>query len=163
MWARRQWKVKMEALYYLKLSCIIMQQMWQTCRPRTFKLFSHSQHSQCTPGIFNLNQKFNGLSCFWGLYIHEAVQNQLRKTSVIRLLKFTIVNMARKGHQHANFSIKNLFFEDYCFGSLMTDVFLDWFWTLLHKWKPQKQESPWNFWSRLKILGTRITLSNSMC
>ena len=25
--------------------------------------------SQCAPGVFNLNQKFHGLSCFWGLYI----------------------------------------------------------------------------------------------
>ena len=32
--------------------------------------------------------------------------------------------MARKGRQHASFSVENLFFEDYCFGSLMTDVFL---------------------------------------
>ena len=60
-----------------------------------------------------------------GLYMHETVQNQSRKTSVIRLPKFTIVKMARKGHQHASFSIENLFFEDFCFGSLMTDVFVN--------------------------------------
>ena len=108
---------------------------------------------QCAPGIFNLNQKFHGVSCFWGLYIHEIVQNQSRKTSVIGLPKFTIVKMARKCHHHATFTIENLIFEDYSFGSPMTDVFLDWFWILLYIWKPQKQETPWNFWSRLKIPG----------
>ena len=82
---------------------------------------------QCAPapGIFNLNQKFHGLFCFWGLYIHETVWNLSRKISVISLPKFTTINMARKCHQQANFSIKNLFFEDYSFGSPMTDVFLD--------------------------------------
>ncbi len=81
--------------------------------------------TQCTPVFFNLDQKFHGISCFWGLYIHETVQNQSRKTSVIGLPKFTTVNMARKCPQHASFRIENLFFEDYCFGSPMTDVFLD--------------------------------------
>ena len=47
--------------------------------------------TQCTPGIFNLDQKFHGLSCIWRLNIHETVQNQPRKTSVIRLPKFTTV------------------------------------------------------------------------
>ena len=78
-----------------------------------------------TPGIFNLDQKFHGLSCFWGLYIQETVQNQLKKTSVIGLQKFTTVNMARKCPQNASFSVENLFFEHYSFGSLMTDIFLD--------------------------------------
>ena len=40
----------------------------------------------------------------------------------------------------------------------MTDVFLHWFWTVLHTWKSQKQESPWNFWSRLKIQGALWTV-----
>ena len=39
------------------------------------------------------------------------------------------------------------------FGSLMTDVFLDWFWIVPCITMLQKQESPWNFWFRLKILG----------
>ena len=52
-----------------------------------------------------------------GLYINETVQNQSRKTFVIRLPKFTTVNMARKCPEHASFSIENLFFENYCFGS----------------------------------------------
>ena len=77
------------------------------------------------PSIFNLDQKFHGLSCLRGIDIHEIVQNQSSKTSVIRLPKFTNINMARKCHQQANFSIESLFFEDYSFGSLMTDIFLD--------------------------------------
>ena len=68
--------------------------------------------------------------------------------------------MARKCHHWASFSVENLFFDDYLFGSLMTDVFLDWFWTLLCTWKPPKQESPWNFWSRLKILGAHCVLKS---
>ena len=81
--------------------------------------------AQCAPGIFNLNQKFHGVFCFQGFYIHEIVQNQSRKTSVIGLPKFTIVKMARKCHHHATFTIENLIFEDYSFGSPMADVFLD--------------------------------------
>ena len=88
------------------------------------------------PSTFNLDQKFHGLSCFWGIDIHKTVQNQSRKTSVIRLPKFTTVNMARKWHQRPSFSIDNLFFEDYFFGSLMTDIFLDWFLTFLFIWNP---------------------------
>ena len=79
---------------------------------------------QCAPSIFNLDQKFHGLSCFWGIDIHET---QSRKPSVIRLPNFNTVNMARQWNQRASFSTENLFFEDYSFGSLMTDVFLDWF------------------------------------
>ena len=98
-----------------------------------------------------------------GLYIHETVQNQSRKTSVIGLPKFTIVKMARKCHHHATFTIENLIFEDYSFGSPMTDVFLDWFWILLYIWKPQKQETSWNFWSRLKIPGAHCVMYDVMC
>ena len=84
-----------------------------------------SERTQCAPSISNLDQKFHGLSCFWGIDIHEIVQNQSRKTSVIRLPKFTTVNMARKCHQGASFSIEKLFFEHLSFGSLTTDVFID--------------------------------------
>ena len=70
-------------------------------------------YSQCTPGNFNLEQKFHGLSCFLSIDIHETVQNQSRKISVIRLPKLTTVNMARKWHQRASSSIENLFFEDH--------------------------------------------------
>ena len=44
-------------------------------------------YTLCTPSIFNLDQKFHGLSCFWGFRVYKRVQNQLRKTSVIRLPK----------------------------------------------------------------------------
>ena len=56
-------------------------------------------HTQCASGIFNLNQKFHELLCYWGLYINETVQNQSRKTSVIGLPKFTTANMGRKRHK----------------------------------------------------------------
>ena len=82
------------------------------------------EEAQCALSIFNLDQKFHGLSCFWGIDIHETVQNQSRKTSVIRLPKFTTVKMARKWNQRASFSIENLFFEDYSFESQVTDGFL---------------------------------------
>ena len=81
--------------------------------------------AQCASSNFNLDQKFHRLSCFWDIDIDEAVQNQSRKTSVIRLQIFTTVNMARKCHGRASFSIENLFFEDYSFGSLMTYIFLN--------------------------------------
>ena len=78
-------------------------------------------HSQCA--WYFQDQKFHRLSYFWGLYVHEINQNQSRKTSGIGLPKFTTVNMARKCPQDAIFSIEKLFLEDYCFGSLMPDVF----------------------------------------
>ena len=81
--------------------------------------------AQCAPGIFNLNQKFHGVFCFWGLFTHEIAQNLSRKTSVIGLPKFTTVNMARKWNQRASFSIENLFFEDYSLGSPITDDFFN--------------------------------------
>ena len=90
-----------------------------------FRMVYSTNVTQCALGIFNLDQKFHGLSCSWGINIHETVQNQSRKTSDIRLPKFTTVNMARKWHHQASFSKENLFFEDCSFGSLMTDVFLD--------------------------------------
>ena len=65
--------------------------------------------------IFNLDQKFHGLSCFWGIDIHETVQNQSRKTSVIRLPKFTTVNQAcckhgQKMPSKSKFQYRNLAF-----------------------------------------------------
>ena len=79
---------------------------------------NHYYKTQCPPGTFKLYQKFLGLFGFWSLYIYETVQNQSRKTSVIRLPKFTTVNMARKWHQRASSSIENLFFEDYSLEAL---------------------------------------------
>ena len=55
--------------------------------------------------------------------MHKTVQNQLKKPSVIGLSKFTIVNMAENCHQPASFCKENMFFEDYFFGSLMSDIF----------------------------------------
>ena len=46
-----------------------------------------------------------------------------KKNSVIGLPKFTIVIMTENWHQLASFSKENLFFEDYSFGSPMSDVF----------------------------------------
>ena len=114
---------------------------------------------QCIPGIVNLDYKFHGLSCFWGFHMFKKVQNQSRKTFVIRLPKFHSVNMARKCHQWASFSIVKWFFEHYSFGSLTTDVFIDWFRNFSCISMPQKQESPWNFWSRLKIPRTHCVRS----
>ena len=80
--------------------------------------------TQCAPGIFKLDQSSMSLFAIGlFLYIRETVQNQKRKTSAIRLPKFTTVNMAWKCHQHASLSIKNLFFEDYLLGNPMTDFF----------------------------------------
>ena len=61
---------------------------------------------------------------FWALVYMRQFNISQKKTSVIRLPKFTIVNMARKWNQRATYSIENLFFEDYSFRSLMADVFL---------------------------------------
>ena len=32
--------------------------------------------SQCFASVFNLDKKFHGLSCFWGIDIHETVQKK---------------------------------------------------------------------------------------
>ena len=110
----------------LTLKVICLGHFKISTKANVFKTYNTlDKRAHCAPSIFNLNQKFHGFSCFLGIDIHETVQNQSRKTSVIRLPKFTTVNMARKWHQRASFSIENLFFEDYSFGSLMTDVFLD--------------------------------------
>ena len=80
-----------------------------------------SQHKQCAPSFSNPNQKVHELFHFY----YVTVPNQLKKTSVIGLSKFTIVNMAEIYHKYASFSIENLFFEDHSVGSLMSDSFLD--------------------------------------
>ena len=53
---------------------------------KTNEIF-HIYGSQCAPGIFNLDQKFYRVSCFWGFQIYKRIQNQSRKTSVIGLPK----------------------------------------------------------------------------
>ena len=57
--------------------------------------------------------------------MYKTIQNQLKKMSVIGLPKFTIVNMAENCHQPASFSKENMFFVDYFFGSLMSDIFFN--------------------------------------
>ena len=59
----------------------------KNCKEAAKPWQNHIDNSQCAPSIFNLDQKFHGLSCFWGIDINEAVLNQSRKTSVIRLPK----------------------------------------------------------------------------
>ena len=56
--------------------------------------------------------------------MYKTVWNQLKNLSVIGLPKFTSVNMAGKYHEHASFGTENLFFAEYCFGSLIPDGFL---------------------------------------
>ena len=55
--------------------------------------------SQCAPGFSNPNQKVHGLFHFYIAGIHKTDQNQLKKPSVIRLPKFTSINLAEKCHQ----------------------------------------------------------------
>ena len=40
---------------------------------RAFACFVFRQTSRCAPSIFNIDQKFHGLYCFWGLYIQKTV------------------------------------------------------------------------------------------
>ena len=67
--------------------------------------------------------------------------------------------MARKCNQQASFSKENLFFEDYSFGSLMTDVFLDWFWNFYIHEDSKSKKVHGTF--GLKILGTLHCVSPS--
>ena len=93
----------------------------------------HKLHhpSQCVPGFSNPNQKVHELFHFYIAVMYKTDQNQLKKKSVIRLPKFSI-NTVEKCHQWASFTKENLFFEDYCFGSLIKDVFFNWFWSVLY-------------------------------
>ena len=54
--------------------------------------------AQCAPGFSNPNQKVNGLFHFYIVVMHKKDQNQLKKTSVIRLPKFISIIMAEKCH-----------------------------------------------------------------
>ena len=58
---------------------------------------------------------------------YKTIWNQLKQTAATGLSEFNSVNMAGKCYKHASFSIENLFFEGYSFGSLMPDGFLGWF------------------------------------
>ena len=73
--------------------------------------------TQCAPGIFNLEQKFHGLSCFCGFHVCKRVQNQLKKhlslgfqNSNSKKAKFSIMKFACQGQiQGAQFD-KEVFF-----------------------------------------------------
>ena len=82
-------------------------------------------YAQCVPGFSNPNQKDHRLFQFYIAGIYKTDQNQLKKPSVTRFPKFTSIDMAEKCHQCLSFKIENPFFEDYCFGSLMTDGFFN--------------------------------------
>ena len=83
-------------------------------------------NTQCTPTFSNPDQKVHGVFHFYIAVICKKIQNPLKKTSVIRLQKFAIVNMAENYHQPTSFSKENMFFEDYFIGSQMSDVFFNW-------------------------------------
>ena len=82
-------------------------------------------YSQCAPCFSNPNQKVHGLFHFYITSIYKTDQNQLKKPSVIRVPKFTSIDMAEKCHQRPSFSIEYLFFEDYYIGTLMRDGFFN--------------------------------------
>ena len=77
----------------------------------------------------------------------------MKKPSVIRLPKFTSIDMAEKC-QRLSFSIENLFFEDYCFRGLTTDGFFNWSWSFLCIPAILKWKSPWTFCFGLEKPGT---------
>ena len=126
--------------------------------------FLKAHGTQCAPGIFNLNQKFHGLFCFCDLDICKIDQNQLKKPSVDgvpTIFTFSIVKMALKCHQIENrktLSKENLFFDCSCYGTVLADGFFNWFWTILHISKSQKQKSLRNFWSRSKTRGVHCEM-----
>ena len=118
VWCARAWLTKNDIHNSRVFFCFIFFLISQNIFP--YPIIFQDPITQCAPSIFNLDQKFQRLSCFCGIDIHETVQEQSRKTSVIRLPKFTTVNMARIWHQWASFSIENLIFVDYSFESLIT-------------------------------------------
>ena len=65
------------------------------------------------------------LFTFFNVAMYKTIQNQLKKKSVIKLLKLTIVNMAENCHQPASFGKEDMIFEYYFLGSLMSDVFFN--------------------------------------
>ena len=69
-----------------------------------------SSYSQCAPAFSNPDQKVHGHFHFYIVVMYKKIQNQLKKTSVIGLPKFTIVNMAQKCHKHVSISVKKSVF-----------------------------------------------------
>ena len=59
------------------------------------------------------------MAFFTFVVIVQNNSESVKKTSVIGLPKFTIVNMAENCHQPTSFSKENMFFENYFFGSQM--------------------------------------------
>ena len=51
---------------------------WYSAVVRYFKgrMSGFHYQAQCAPGIFNLDKKFHGLSCFWSFHRCKRVQNQ---------------------------------------------------------------------------------------
>ena len=94
-------------------------------KERKFIAESLYQKTQCAPGFSFPTQKVHGIFHFNIAGMYKTDQNQLKKTSVIRLPKFTSIDMVKKCNPCLSFSIENPFFEDYCFGSLMTDGFFN--------------------------------------
>ena len=82
-------------------------------------------NTQCTSTFSNPEQKFHGVFHFYIAVMCKKIQNQLKKTSVIRLLKFAIVNMAENCHQPTSFSKENMLLGDYFFESPMSDIFFN--------------------------------------
>ena len=107
-------------------------------------------NSQCAPGFSDLKQKVHGVSHSWIYKISESVE----KTINHQASKIHFYKLAKKSHQWTSFSIENPRFEDYCFGSLMTDGFFNWFWSVLYIPAISKWKSPWSFWYGLEKTGT---------
>ena len=72
--------------------------------------------------------------------MYKAIQNQLKKTFVIGLPKFTIENMAKNSYQPASFSNENMSLKDHFFGSPMSNVFFSTNFELFHMQLQYKSE-----------------------
>ena len=56
------------------------------------KIDVFSYRPQCAPAFSNPDQKVHGFFDFYIVVMYTTIQNQLKKTSIIGLPKFTIVN-----------------------------------------------------------------------
>ena len=86
--------------------------------------------TQCAPEVFNLDKKVQGWNFFSYLLWCKTSQNQSRKTSVIRLPFELPVNQCQPSGP--GWQIVQHWLAGSSEGSLITDVFLDWFWLVLH-------------------------------
>jgi len=108
----------------------------------------------------------NGKSCQGKLPLNQNLDShffiklckpvsQRGKKKVLSIFEF-LTRLSEIGDYNQSGSIRNtswVFRKFRYWTQCAPGIFLDWFWTLLLIWKPQKQETPWNFWSRLKIPG----------